>query len=294
MAGKRRDIRTVLTVINSGKDDVQSVVRAINDFAAARGIRTVALDYPDRDPGKAPPAADLAISLGGDGTLLSCARMLAPRGVPILAVNMGDFGFITEVSKSELEDTWSRYMSGELGESERLMLSVEVTRNGNGDAHRGTTVAEFVGLNEAVIGIKGISRMIRLKIFLSDQYMGRYRADGVIVATPTGSTAYSMAAGGPILHPEMEAFILTPICPFTLSNRPTVVPAGEILRVEVEEPQKVETVLTIDGQESFPLQPRDSITIRRAPHKARIVHTDRRSFYEVLRTKLNWTGEPHA
>ena len=152
----------------------------------------------------------------------------------------------------------------------------------------------FLGLNEAVIGIKGISRMIRLKIFMSDTYMGRYRADGVIVATPTGSTAYSMAAGGPILHPEMEAFILTPICPFTLSNRPTVVPATEILRIEVEEPQKVEAVLTIDGQESFLLQPRDCIFVRRAPHKARIVHTDRRSFYEVLRTKLNWAGEPNA
>jgi NAD+ kinase len=136
--------------------------------------------------------------------------------------------------------------------------------------------------------------MIRLKIFLSDTYMGRYRADGVIVATPTGSTAYSMAAGGPILHPEMEAFILTPICPFTLSNRPTVVPASEVLRVEVEEPQKVETVLTIDGQETIPLLPRDCVTICRAPNKARIVHTDRRSFYEVLRTKLNWTGEPNA
>src|SRR5271157_1602849 len=215
------------------------------------------------------------------------ARMGTPRGVPILAVNMGDFGFITEVSKNELRDTWEKFLQGRLGVSQRLMLSVEVQR-------QGAATASFLGLNEAVIGIKGISRMIRLKIFMSDTYMGRYRADGVIVATPTGSTAYSMAAGGPILHPEMEAFILTPICPFTLSNRPTVVPANEILRVEVEEPQKAETVLTIDGQESFLLQPRDCILIRRAPFKARIVHTDRRSFYEVLRTKLNWAGEPNA
>ena len=167
------------------------------------------------------------------------------------------------------------------------MLSVVVRREGR-------EIATFVGLNEAVIGIMGISRMIRLQVFLSDAWMGRYRADGVIVATPTGSTAYSMAAGGPILHPEMEAFILTPICPFTLSNRPTVVPATEILRIEVEEPQKVDTVLTVDGQEICPLHPRDSVTIKRAPHKARIVHTDKRTFYDVLRTKLNWTGEPHA
>ena len=287
MPGKQHDIRKVLLVINSRKDDVQSVVRSIMEVTEGRGIETVSLDFPNHASPENLSGVDLAISLGGDGTLLSCARMLAPRNVPILAVNMGDFGFITEVSKSEFRETWDKLMEGRLGVSERLMLSVDVQR-------QGTAAASFLGLNEAVIGIKGISRMIRLKIFMSDTYMGRYRADGVIVATPTGSTAYSMAAGGPILHPEMEAFILTPICPFTLSNRPTVVPANEILRVEVEEPQKVEAVLTIDGQESFLLQPRDCILIRRAPFKARIVHTDRRSFYEVLRTKLNWAGEPNA
>ncbi len=219
MSGKQRVIRKVLTVINSRKDDVQSVVRSIQDLAQARGMEWVALDFSNHTDTVDLSNVDLAISLGGDGTLLSCARMLAERDVPILAVNMGDFGFITEVPKSELEDAWSRFLDGRLGVSRRLMLSVEVLREGR-------QVASFVGLNEAVIGIKGISRMIRLKIFLSDTYMGRYRADGVIIATPTGSTAYSMAAGGPILHPEMEAFILTPICPFTLSNRPTVVPGN--------------------------------------------------------------------
>ena len=287
MAGKRREIRKVLTVINSRKDDVGSVVRSIGDFARTKSIEVVTLDFSGGSARESYSDVDLAIALGGDGTLLSCARMLAARGVPILAVNMGDFGFITEVSKNELIETWCKYLDGLLGVSERLMLSVSVHREGR-------EAASFLGLNEAVIGTKGISRMIRLKVFLSETYMGRYRADGVIVATPTGSTAYSMAAGGPILHPEMEAFILTPICPFTLSNRPTVVPATEILRIEVEEPQKVETALTMDGQESFPLQPLDSIHIRRAEHKARIVHTDLRTFYDVLRTKLHWTGEPNA
>ena len=287
MAGKRREIRKVLTVVNSQKSDVASVVRTIEDFSRARGITVASLDYSDHPPKEKLADVDLAISLGGDGTLLSCARMLASLGVPILAVNIGDFGFITEVSRHELVETWEKLLAGQLGISERLMLAVSVRR---GDAE----LASFVGLNETVIGIKGISRLIRLKIYLSDTYMARYRADGLIVATPTGSTAYSMAAGGPILHPEMEAFILTPICPFTLSNRPTVVPATEILRVEVEESQKVDVVLTVDGQISFPLLPKDCIMIRRAPHKARIVHTDRRGFYDVLRAKLNWTGEPHA
>jgi NAD+ kinase len=287
MRGKQRDIRKVLLVINSRKDDVQTVVRSLLEVTQARGIQTVTMDFSNHPPAEELDDVDLAVSLGGDGTLLSCARMLAHRNVPILAVNMGDFGFITEVSRSELPDVWQRYTEGSLGESQRLMLAVEVRRPE-------APVRSFLGLNEAVIGIKGISRMLRLKIFMSETYMGGYRADGVIVATPTGSTAYSMAAGGPILHPEMDAFILTPICPFTLSNRPTVVPATEILRVEVEEPQKVDAVLTIDGQESYALQPRDCVFIRRAPHKARIVHSDRRSFYEVLRKKLNWAGEPNA
>jgi NAD+ kinase len=287
MSGKRREIHTVLTVINSRKDDVQSVVRSIADFAEGHGMRTVSLDFSNHATPESIADADLAIALGGDGTLLSCARMLADRDVPILAVNMGDFGFITEVSKTELLDAWQGFLDGRLGVSERLMLAVEVRRDG-------AVIGSFRGLNEAVVGIKGISRMIRLKIYLSDAYMGRYRADGVIVATPTGSTAYSMAAGGPILHPEMEAFLITPICPFTLSNRPMVVPADEVLRVDVEEPQKVDVALTIDGQESFPLLPRDSIWIRQAPCKAKIVRTDKRTFYDVLRTKLNWTGEPHA
>lgn len=287
MAGKRGDIRKVLLVINTRKDDAQNVVQTLEDLTRRRGIELVSLDFSRHATEEDLQGVDLAVSLGGDGTLLSCARMLAHRSVPILAVNMGDFGFITEVSKTELPEVWEKYLQGGLGVSQRLMLAVDVRRDN-------APAASFLGLNEAVIGIKGISRMLRLKIFMSDTYMGGYRADGVIVATPTGSTAYSMAAGGPILHPEMEAFILTPICPFTLSNRPTVVPASEILRVEVEEAQKVEAVLTIDGQESFALKPRDAILIRRAPHKARIVHTDRRSFYEVLRKKLNWAGEPNA
>ncbi len=287
-----REMRKVLVVINPQKDDVRSVVRTIEDFTRARGAKAVFIDYANHTGRETLADVDLAITLGGDGTLLSCARMLAQaraagNEVPILAVNMGDFGFITEVSRNELIETWEKYLAGQLSIGQRVMLSVTVVRDGR-------EIGAFLGLNEAVIGIGGISRMIRLKIFFSDQYLGRYRADGVIVATPTGSTAYSMAAGGPILHPEMEAFILTPICPFSLSNRPTVVPSSVVVRIEVEEPQKAETVLTIDGQETFFLHPRDSVIMRQAAQKTLIIRTDRRSFYGVLRSKLNWAGEPNA
>jgi NAD+ kinase len=287
MARKRREISRVLIVINSRKDDVKNVVDSITEYARTLGAETVPVDFTGTASRQVVSGVDFAVSLGGDGTLLTCARLLADKEIPILAVNMGDFGFITEVSKNEVLETMDKFLRGEIGVSERLMLDVSVLRAGK-------EAAVYQALNEAVIAVTGKSRMIRLKVFLSDTLVGRYRADGVMIATPTGSTAYSMAAGGPIVYPEMEAFILTPICPFSLSIRPTVIPAAEALRVEVEEHQKAEIVLTVDGQENFPLLPRDMVRVKRATHKALIVRSDKRSFYEVLRSKLNWTGEPNA
>ncbi len=285
MGLKRREIRRVLIVINSQKEDVKSVVDSIAEFAAGIGAETVPVDFAGTVSKDVVAGADLAVSLGGDGTLLTCARLLAEREIPILAVNMGDFGFITEVSKSEVLETLEKFLSGRIGLSERLMLSVIVRRDGR-------EIAAYQALNEAVMAVTGTSRMIRLNVSLSDTLVGRYRADGVMVATPTGSTAYSMAAGGPIVYPEIDAFLLTPVCPFSLSIRPTVIPATETLTVEVAEPQKADIVLTVDGQETFPLVPKDSVLVRRAAHKALIIRSDKRSFYEVLRSKLNWTGEP--
>jgi NAD+ kinase len=151
-----------------------------------------------------------------------------------------------------------------------------------------------MGLNDAVISASGISKIVKLSVRLSDTPLGRYRADGIIVATPTGSTAYSAAAGGPILHPEMDAMILNPICPFTLSHRPIVVPHDEEIVVEVEEEQRTGLMMTVDGQSEFPLKPDDRIVIRASEEKARIVRSNKRTFYEVLRTKLNWSGGPDA
>jgi NAD+ kinase len=287
MAGKQRELRRVLIVVNPRKDHVSTVVDAVESFVRARGGETVRMDFAARIPAEDLDGLDLAVSLGGDGTLLSCARLVADRGVPILAVNLGGIGFITEVGRDELINACEDFAAGATSFSERLMLTVSVHRDS-------AEVASFTGLNDAVVSTTGISRMIHLKVRLSDTPVGRYRADGVIVATPTGSTAYSMAAGGPIVYPEMEAFILTPICPFTLGNRPTVVPAAERLEIEVEENQKTGVALTVDGQETVPLRPGDRVAIQRAARKALIVRSRRRGFYEVLRTKLNWAGEPNA
>jgi NAD+ kinase len=287
MASKQREIRRVLIISNSRKDRVAAAVNTLESYVSARGGSTLRADVAGPVPDAAFDGLDLAVSLGGDGTLLSCARIVAARGVPILAVNLGDIGFITEVAQDEIVPALEDFLSGASGFSERLMLDVVVRRGG-------AEAARFTGLNDAVVSTTGISRMIRLRVRLSDTPVARYRADGVIVATPTGSTAYSMAAGGPIVYPEMDAFILTPICPFTLGNRPTVVPASEQLEVEVEGSQKTGVALTVDGQQTMPLESGDRVAVRRAARKALIVRSRRRGFYEVLGTKLHWAGEPNA
>jgi NAD+ kinase len=167
---------------------------------------------------------------------------------------------------------------------------------------RGTSAVSAHCLNDAVISASGIAKIIRLELSFSSggaggetMGLGRYRSDGLIVATPTGSTAYSVAAGGPILDPEIDALIINPICPFTLSNRPVVVPARETVIVEVEAEQRSGVLLTVDGQRIFPLEPGDRVFIRKAPYEAKIIAAERQGFYRALRTKLNWSGgSPHA
>jgi NAD+ kinase len=230
---------------------------------------------------------DIAITMGGDGTLLHCARILAGADIPILGVNAGDFGFITEISKDEWIEAYEEYLAGKLEVSRRVMFNADVTREGS-------SIVSFRGLNDAVIRSSSVSRIIRLRVFLSKTYIGRYRADGVILATPTGSTAYSMAAGGPILHPEMDAFILNPICPFTLSNRAIIIPGDESLEIEIEREQRAGIMLTIDGQDVFQLTPGDRVVVKKSSKCCLIIRSNKRNFYEVLRTKLNWAGEPNA
>jgi NAD+ kinase len=246
---------------------------------------TVLVD--ERTVAAIPKHTDLAITLGGDGTLLYGARCLAGLDVPILAVNLGDFGFITEISSSEWADVLSSYLAGRLGVSRRIMFDAQVQRGAR-------VLQSFSGLNDAVVRAADYARIIALRVHLAGTYVARYRADGLIMATPTGSTAYSMSAGGPILHPEMEAFILNPICPFTLSDRPIVIPAAEECVLEVQKVQRAEIVLVVDGQPVFDLEPEDRVVFNRSQKRTLIIQSDKRNFYEVLRSKLNWAGEPNA
>ncbi len=281
------EIKSVLLIVNATKKAAVSLARDMAEYLGSQGIGTSTLSLQGKPPQPHMDHYDLAISVGGDGTVLFSSRMLSSHAVPILPVNCGNFGFITEVTGDEWVGAFERFRSGSIEAGERLLLRVTVERNGD-------EIAEFVGLNDAVISAAGISKIVKLAVRLSDTRLGRYRADGIIAATPTGSTAYSVAAGGPVLHPEMEALILNPICPFTLSHRPLVLPPDEVIEIEVEKNQRTSVIMTVDGQSEYPLHPEDRVVIRRHEERARIVRSNKRTFYEVLRSKLNWSGGESA
>ncbi len=282
-----KENQRILIIVNTLKEGTSAILEEAKSYFKERGKEVLVIPMNNNFSPGGLSDKDIAIIMGGDGTLLHCARILAGANIPILGVNVGDFGFITEISKDEWIEAYEEYLAGKLGVSRRVMFDADVTREGS-------SIACFQGLNDAVIRSSGVSRIIRLRVFLSKTYIGRYRADGVILATPTGSTAYSMAAGGPILHPEMDAFILNPICPFTLSNRPIIIPGDESLEIEIEREQRTVTMLTIDGQDVFQLAPGDRVVVKKSSKCSLIIRSNKRNFYEVLRTKLNWAGEPNA
>ena len=283
----KKRIHRVVILVNSLKEEAIALLGEVESCLHSMAVDVEVIPVDEAKIPTVPPKTDLAITLGGDGTLLYGARILAGCDVPILAVNLGDFGFITEVSRTEWADALEKYLDGRLGVSRRIMFEAAVQRSGR-------MLQSFSGLNDAVVRAGDFARVIALRVHLSRTYVARYRADGLIVATPTGSTAYSMSAGGPILHPEMDAFVLNPICPFTLSNRPIVIPANEPFELEVEERQRTQVVLVVDGQEVFNLQPKDRVVFCKSEKYSLIIQSDKRNFYEVLRSKLNWAGEPHA
>lgn len=231
--------------------------------------------------------ASIVLTLGGDGTVLYSARAAAPLGIPLLPVNLGSLGFIAWVRHSEWLERFRDAVAGRLPLSSRFMLDIQVFRLGQ-------RVARFSSMNDGVVSGAGPAKIVKLSMSVSGEALGTYRSDGIIIATPTGSTAYSLAAGGPILDPDMDAMILNPICPFTLSNRPLVVPGDETLEVYVEREQREKMLLTVDGQDFFNLEEGDRVSYRRAEYKAHLYCHARGSFYQVLRAKLNWSGGPDA
>ncbi|HEY5648997.1 MAG TPA: NAD(+)/NADH kinase [Nitrospiria bacterium] len=227
-----------------------------------------------------PSMVDMIIVLGGDGTLLSVARLVEGKEVPILGVNLGGLGFLTEVGTEEMYMMLVRIFKGDFVTDDRLMMKVGVRRQGE-------LVTHYTIQNDVVISKGTLPRMIQMEILINQQFVTSLRGDGVIVATPTGSTAYSMSAGGPIIEPSVEALVLTPISPHTLSNRPVVVPFKSTVEVVLNTLEEGATV-TFDGQVGFSLRPKDVVEIRSAEHKTRLIRSSQTNYYEVLRQKLKW------
>jgi NAD+ kinase len=280
-------IERALLIANLHKKETPELIREIRDELEAGGalVETCAFEGVPVAPPSGP--FDIAFSLGGDGTVLFAARCLFERDIPIFPINLGTLGFIASIQKDEWRSILSRYVQGEVPTSPRLMLETIVERDGK-------VIGKQFCLNDAVVAGAGISKIIRLTVVTETLKLGAYRADGFIIATPTGSTAYSVAAGGPILDPEMEAMILNPVCPFTLANRAIVVPALETITICIEKEQRSDVMLTVDGQIVVSLLPGDTVKVRRADRKVHIIASDRAQFFNVLRSKLNWSGGPDA
>jgi NAD+ kinase len=270
-------------MINQEKPSASKVAHEIMSWANERGLEIV----PPKEMAFCLQRAwqeersislDYVLVLGGDGTLLNAARKLAPFGIPILGINLGHLGFLTEIELSNLDEGLQALTRGDLLIEERLMLSAELKQ---GLQKR----AGFYALNDVVVSKGSFSRMIKLSINVSGEYVETYPADGLIISSPTGSTAYCLSAGGPIVSPEIQAMILTPICPHTLYSRPLVISPDEEVEVFVEA-SAAEAMLTVDGQQGVKLEPDHRILVKKAPFAAKLVRLKGRNFFAVLREKL--------
>jgi NAD+ kinase len=248
------------------------------DTASRAGPAAVTTRVQSRE--QLPAQVDLLIVLGGDGTLLAAARSVGEHCVPILPVNLGGLGFLTSVTLEELYPILEQALEGKSRISERVMLEAEVLRSGK-------TIGRHRALNDVVLNKGALARMIDLDLHIDGGFVCSYRADGLIVSTPTGSTAYSLAAGGPIIYPVVEAFVITPICPHTLTHRPLVIP--NTARIEIDIRASEETVyLTMDGQVGVELQRTDHVVATKAPHTLRLVRPPQKTYFEILHSKLKW------
>jgi len=228
-----------------------------------------------------PSHAEMIIVLGGDGTLLSVARLVGSHEVPILGVNLGGLGFLTEITLEELYRVLERVIQGDFVTDERVVFHAAAV------IRRGERLAEFIVLNDAVINKGALARIIDLEITINGEYLTTFKSDGLIISTPTGSTAYNLSAGGPIVYPSLHCIIITPICPHTLTNRPIVIPDDVEVRAILKSRQQ-EVILTLDGQQGFVLEFGDVVEVKKAEGKILLIKSPYRHYFEVLREKLKW------
>ncbi|MBD3180792.1 NAD(+) kinase [Candidatus Poribacteria bacterium] len=286
-------MKSIGIIANLTKEGASKAVSEVSDWLHNKGIQPLITQdcidttgcngFAVTDREELASKSHCIIVFGGDGTLLNASRITGAEKVPILAVNIGSLGFLTELTIDELYQSLTKVINGDYQIDERMMLTSNV---GTDNEIEFTSTA----LNDAVISKEPFSKIILLESYIDGEHVATYRADGLIIATPSGSTAYSLSAGGPIVHPNMDAFILTPICPHALSLRPHIVSADSKISVLVKAVHG-DVMLTIDGQEAFELYPGALVEIKKAVKTIKLIRSQRRSYYEVLRTKLKWGGK---
>lgn len=285
-------LKSVGLVVNYEKEKAQEITLRIVDWLSFKNIKI----YIEGDKGKTIGREDLScpiekflnkveliISLGGDGTLLRAARLSASTDIPVFGVNLGGLGFLTQIGIDDLEKSLEKLYQEKYFLDERMMLDGSVKR-------KGKEIKKFTALNDIVIGKGAFARIICLATYVNDDYVITYSADGLVISTSTGSTAYSLSAGGPIVNPGINSMILTPICPHTLSARPLIIGENDQVRITLESNEE-EVMVTIDGQEGFTLEPEDEVIVKKSSHKARLITFKEKSFYAILREKLRWSGQ---
>lgn len=279
---------TVGLLINDTKDAALAAAERLSHHLQARGVTVRALAAvaarlgPACCPSEAPEIAssDFAVVLGGDGTLLAAARLLAPSGTPMLGVHLGRFGFIAEITPNDLLDAVDRVLAGDCALDERLMLAGAVRR---GDAVRET----LLGMNDVVVA-SGAVRMVHVRAQIGEDTLATYAADGVIVASPSGSTGYSLSAGGPLVHPSAPVLLITPISPHTLNARTVIVPDTETVHLTVEGDERDVVVASVDGQIEYSIRAGDTVSVRRSPHTVRLLSVGGPNFYHKIRSRWRY------
>ena len=280
-------MKKALLIINVSKDESMTLAQEIAEYLSKKGIDHDFLSFDGFVDNTDFKGYDFVISLGGDGTVLYAARNASKYGLPVFPVNLGEFGFIASVQPGDWKKELKSFLDGKASFEKRSMLKVEVFREGK-------KVYSSLSLNDAVISTQRCVSTVMLSVKRNSLPLCNLKADGLILATPTGSTAYSAAAGGPIVSPDLEAFVLTPLNSFSLSSRPIVLSPDSKLEITVEKSRIKGICLTVDGQEPFAIEYGDIITIIMNKKKAKLVAGSEEKFYNALRSKLNWSGVPHA
>jgi NAD+ kinase len=271
--------KTRIGIFVKHQEDAQTKAE---ELVKTLGTKVVILDSRNSNDTHLPDDLICILVLGGDGTFLSAARLIGTRDIPLLGVKFGEVGFLAITLEDHLYEALEKVFRREYIIHKRARLNVRLVR-GN------STMADEDVLNDVVINKSALSRLASCAVYLDNTYLTTFRADGLIVATPTGSTAYSLAAGGPVVHPAVPSIILTPICPFTLTNRPLLIPDTTAIEIRLEDSPE-DIVLTLDGQEGFEMDPSDRIFINKSPHAVQLISFEDQSYFKVLKTRLHWSG----